>query len=1133
VQYNMIKRLLLQKSMIIGIILLLLPWGWSGKVSAAETISKLVLSTNEVRLEVGATYELTATAIYVSGNTENVTMLTDWTSTDSSIASVYNGIVSAKKQGANNITATYSGKTVIVNLTVDKKVRSLTKNKTSLSMRVGATEQVTLMATYTDNTVANVTYQVDQWSSNNDSVANVVDGKITGINSGSAIITAKYGSQTVSIPVDVDKVLRLNLEKSSISLTDLTLKVGAHSQIQVMALFDNGDYEDISNKAAWSSDADSIAYAYKGLLTAYKSGEATITASYGAKSAEIIVDVDVTKRLAADPTEAFMHVNTAKSINLNAFYADGSSEVVTTKAKWESNNDGVATVSNGVVTAFSNGNASITASYGGKSTTIAIDVDIARRLELDSATMQLSINASKTAILKATYADGTVEDVTYRATWSSDNEAVAIVTKGKVRAISSGQAVVNAQFGNNTAKLVVDVDVAKNLSLNKTNLSLRSGKTESLVLTATLADGSSIPVTDKAVWTSDNDAIAYVTNGTITALSSGQAVITAKYGNKTATVTTQVEIPSRLEVNQTDIFMKVSDIQQLNLLGYFSGSSDAVDVTVQAEWTTSNEGIASVSKGRITGLAMGQVNIVGKYGGKSVSITVDVATPRRLSVDKSTVELRSNNQVQTVVTATYASGETFNVTEIAVWSTDNADIASVIKGNITGYSVGHATISAVYGGKKVTISVNVDQATVLTASKQTLQLQSGAAEQVNITATYSDGSTKDITDKAVWKSISTTIADVKSGLVTAIDKGETKVTASYGDRTVTITVMIGIVASLEIIQNQTSGTPIQISNVALKEGESFPVSVLANFKDDTVKDVTAEAVWSSSSDKVAKFNNGVVKAYSSGKAIITVKYGGLIETINVEVDLAVKLSINMKQVVLPKNSFVQLVLTATHSDRTTEDVTQGADWKSSSVKVADVLNGLVTTYGNGKATITATYGGKTTSVPVEINVATKIYINKKEISMKSGTQQKLVLMAVFSDGSEKEVSPDAEWTTSSYAAADVDKGNITARSYGKTTITAKYGGKSANVKVIVDELKYLKITEKNVILTVNETMQAHAKATFKDNSEDDVSVKGIWSSSNESIVDVKDGVIVAYGVGKAKITCKFAGKTITLQIVVN
>lgn len=1118
----------LQKSFIIAIILLLLPLGWSGKAFAIDTFSRLIVSTNEVTMEVGDTFQLSSTAIYQSGATDDVTILTDWSSSNTQAATVYNGTLSAKAEGTTTITGIYLQKPVSINVTVSKKVRSLTKNKTSVSLRVGDLDQITLMATYTDNTVANVTYLVDQWTSSNDLVANVVDGKITGVSSGSAIISTKYGTQTISIPVDVDKVLRLNLEKDTVSITDLTLKVGKSSQIQLMALFDNGVYEDISNKATWSSDADSIAYAYKGLITAYNSGEATITASYGSKTAKIVVDVDVTKRLVATPADVFLHVNAPpKSIVLTAFYADGSSEIVTTKAKWDSDNDAVATVSNGVITTFSNGTASISASYGGKTTIVATDVDVARKLELDSTTMQLSVNTdpSKSATLKATYADGTVEDVTYRATWSSDNEAVAYVIKGEVNAISSGQAVVTATFGNNTAKLIVNVDVAKNLTLNKTNLSLRTGESsEKLILTAAVANGSPLDVTDSAIWSSDNEAIAYVTDGTITAVSSGQAVITAKYGDKTVTLTTQVEIPSRLEVTPSDLFMKVADkTYQVSLNAYFPGVSGAADVTGLAEWTSSNNAIADVSAGLITAVAMGQTTIVGKYGGKSVSITVDVETPRRLTVDKSTLDMRVNTDETVVVKAANASGDPFDVTELAVWSTDNADIASVTKGVISSYKVGHATITADYGGKKVTISVNVDQATLLTASKQTLQLQAGVSEQVTIEATYADGSTEDVTNSAVWKSNSTAIAEVKTGYITAMDKGETKVTASYGDRTVTITVMVGIVASLEISQ----------SSLTMKEGASYPITLSATFKDDSVKDVTGEAVWSSSSDKVAQVSSGVVKAFSSGKAILTVKYGGMSETVTVEVDLAVKLSINLKQIVLPKNSAVQVILTATHSDRTSEDVTQAAVWKSSNEKVADVIDGLITTYNsNGKATITATYGGKSADVPVEINVAAKIYLDQKEVSMKSGSPKKVVLMAVFSDGTEKEVTADADWTTSSYAVADIDKGTILANAYGKTTITAKYGGKTTTIKVNVDELKYLKIAEKTVTLSVNGSKTVHATATYKDNSEDDVSIDGLWSSSSDQVADVKDGVIVAYGVGKARITCKFAGKTVTLQVIV-
>jgi uncharacterized protein YjdB len=1118
-----------QRFIITAIILILLPWGWSGH-AAADTISRLVLSTNAATMEVGDTYTMTATAIYVSGLTTDVTIDTDWSSQDPTIATVYTGTISAKAQGSDLITASYNGKTVVVNVTVNKKIRSLTKNKTSESMRVGQTDQITLMATYTDGTTANVTNKADEWSSSNDSVATVTDGLITGVGTGNAIITAKYGTQVATISVDIDKVLRLDLVQNNIAQTNTSLKVGTHSQFQLMALFDNGDYEDISSKATWSSDTDSIAYAYKGLITAYNSGETTITASYGTKSVKLVVDVDVTKRLVADPTEIFMHVNKTAPIALTAFYADGSKEDVTTKAKWDSDNYEVATVANGIVTAFSNGKASISASYGGKTTTVAVDVDMARKLELDSSIIQLSANKNsstnkKTATLTATYADGTVEDVTYRAAWSSDNEAVAIVNKGNISAITSGEAVITAAFGLNSTKLVVDVDVAKSLTLNKTSLSLRSGKSESLVLTATLADGSALDVTDKADWSVDNESVAYVVNGNITAVSTGQAVITAKYGAKTATITVQVEMPTRLEVDKTDLFLNVNDKHQAQLLSYFSGSNDAVDVTQQAEWSSANESVVSVSGGLITGISMGQATITGKYGGKTVSVTVDLATPRKLSADQSILDLRSGVTVQSVITATYANGGTSDVTGIVTWSSDNADVASVNMGSITANKVGHANITAAYGGKTVAIVVNVDQPTILSANIQTLQLQAGDTNQIILTGTYGDKSTDNsISDKAVWKTSNAAIADVKNGLIVAIDTGAATITASYGDRTVTIKVMIGEVSTLTV----------NSAKVVLKAGETFSATLSALFKDGTQKPVTGEAVWTSSSDKIAKVNGGIIKAVDTGKAIITVSYGGQTETIEVQVDTAAKLSLNSKLVVMNNNATVQLVLTATHTDLTTEDVTSKADWKTSSDSVADVsAGGLITSYSYGKAKITATYGGKSLTVPVEVNVASKLYFTKKSLTLKSGQQQKLVLMAVFSDKSERDVTADAEWSTSAYKIADVDNGTVTAIAFGKATITAKYNGKQVTIPVVVDELKYLKVSVKKLSLKVGESKQVNAIATYTDGSTGDVTTQALWTSPKELIAEAQDGMIIANGTGTVMITCKFAGKTTTLQVTVN
>jgi hypothetical protein len=157
---------------------------------AAEEISKLVLNKNELSLEVGGTASLTATALYVSGSTETVTIKTDWNSGETDIATVYAGVVTAKKEGTAVITATYMGKTVIVNVTVTKHVRSLIKDKQKIDLRKGQSEQISITAYYDDGSSENVTTK-SEWNIDNGSIATVVNGLVTGQSSGAAVVTAK------------------------------------------------------------------------------------------------------------------------------------------------------------------------------------------------------------------------------------------------------------------------------------------------------------------------------------------------------------------------------------------------------------------------------------------------------------------------------------------------------------------------------------------------------------------------------------------------------------------------------------------------------------------------------------------------------------------------------------------------------------------------------------------------------------------------------------------------------------------------------------------------------------------------------------------------------------------------------
>lgn len=115
----------------------------------------------------------------------------------------------------------------------------------------------------------------------------------------------------------------------------------------------------------------------------------------------------------------------------------------------------------------------------------ASDAGIARRLEADKSSLVMRTGDAETVTLTATYADGTQEDVTQRAQWSTDHEEIAYVRDGTVRAYGSGEATITAEYGDKSVSVVVHVDVSQRLEADRTSLELRTGDSEQVGLTMT------------------------------------------------------------------------------------------------------------------------------------------------------------------------------------------------------------------------------------------------------------------------------------------------------------------------------------------------------------------------------------------------------------------------------------------------------------------------------------------------------------------------------------------------------------------------------------------------------------------------------------------------------------------------
>ncbi|GED34560.1 Ig-like domain-containing protein [Brevibacillus centrosporus] len=849
----------------------------------------------------------------------------------------------------------------------------------------------------------------------------------------------------------------------------------------------------------------------------------------GAGNAGIGYAADEISRLVLSKNEVTLEMGDSTALTATAVYVSGKAEEVTITTDWTSQSPDIAAAYAGRITAKAVGSTTVTATYMGKSVLVTVTVTKkVKALTLDKQSLNVQIDEDPAPQLELTalYSDGDSEDVTVKADWSIDNTAIATVINGKVKGISSGMGIITAKFGSQSTAIPVNVEIAHRLEPNKNQVSLLLGGSEQITLRAIYPDGSdALDVAAKAEWSSDNPAVADALKGKITAYGAGKATITAKYGTKTATITVDVDTTQKLEVNKQNIFLHVGKEEKIDLLAtYANGDGKPVDVGSKATWTSSKEEVAYYSNGYIRAVSSGEAVITASYGGKTVQIQVDVEVPRALDIVPSYLVMKSGNSESVIVKASFAGvADSENITDKVTWSSDNEDVVFAKGGTISAYKAGSATITAKYGEKTATLAVDVDVPQSLTADVTTVAIPVGGAKQVTITAAYPNSDkSEDVTQKVTWTSNAPAIASVRQGLITGVATGATTVTATYGNRTVTIPVSVGVLKSLTIDKQK----------LVMGNGKSETVNVTAAYADGTSKNVNEQSAWTTASAAVAEVDQGKITAKGPGKTTITATFDGKSVSVAVEVDQATTLSVDPRLLILTLNESAEIKLTATDSAGNTSNVTTDAEWASSAIKVADVANGRVTGLSNGRATITAKYGGKSITVPVEVGIVTKLEADKRYATIKSNTTSQITLTATFADGRTLNVTSLADWKTSNYKVADVSKGLITGRAFGKATITGKYNDKSVSIPVDVDTLKYLKTDVVQLVMAKGETKQVTATATYMDSSEQNVTKPALWTTSRLLVADVKDGIIKATGSGKATIYVTYGGKKTPIVVTV-
>lgn len=366
-----------------------------------------------------------------------------WESEDEKIVSVNNGEFVANNLGKTKVFAMVDHHGAGIEVNVVDKITKVTgikfKNNTD-TITVG--ESLDLQVELSPKNATNTKIK---WSSSDENIATVYDGKVLAKKKGEVTITAKIdGVKTERKFVVKDK----KNELLKIQLNTVYSNIFVGDKLQLVATAYPVGYAVDGIK--WSSSNTNVAtVSSTGLVVSKRNGEAVITASLDGKIAKatIIVNnknVSVTG-VSVTPTSTSLNVGASVTLNANITPNNASNKNVT----WTSSDSTIASVSSkGVVTGKKRGTVVITVKTNDGNMTAKITIKVLQpvtQVTLNSKIGTKYLNETdKTILLKATISPIDADDK--RLTWSSSNPDIAKVdTKGKVTALLPGQATITVK----------------------------------------------------------------------------------------------------------------------------------------------------------------------------------------------------------------------------------------------------------------------------------------------------------------------------------------------------------------------------------------------------------------------------------------------------------------------------------------------------------------------------------------------------------------------------------------------------------------------------------------------------------------------------------------------------------------
>lgn len=1043
---------------------------------ASASLTRIELTPAAPTLAIGTTLQLTATGIFSDGTNAAITDAT-WRSADEAILTVSaSGLVSAIAGGTTQVTASKSGVSATLLVTVSTATLvGIDVTPALPSLARGTTQQLVATGRFSDTTTQDLSTQVS-WASSSATVTVDPTGLARAVDTGSAIITATFngvaGSTTLTVTAAVLTAIELTPSAPTIAL-------GLGRQLTATGRFSDNTTQDLTTQATWSSGTVATATVSSGgLVTSVALGTTLVSAAFGPITGNTLVTVSPAElaSITVTPAASTLIVGLTFPYVATGIFTDTSTQDLTSTVTWSSSDPAVASISNatnssGLVTALTVGSTTLTATRGAISGSTALTVTAVAitglRISPSAPSLPRGLTLPFTAM--GLLSDGSTQNVTTSVTWSTGTASVATISNaagspGLLTAVALGTSTVTATLGTITDSTTLTVTTARLDHIDVLPMTARVARGRTLQLTATgvYTDNSTQDLTQSVSWDSLPLSVATISNapgtrGLLTAVGVGVTTVTATFGNVSGGRFVEVTPGDLISIAVTPASpsLAAGNSRPFTATGTFSDSSTQ-DLTTQVTWTTGTPAVATASnaansEGLVTALTVGSSTVIATLGSISGNTTLTVTNATLVSIAVTApASLARGRTANLIATGTYSDASTQVLTTAVTWSSSAPTVASIsATGETTAVAEGSAVLNAMLGSVvgSATLTVTPAELTSIAVTPATPTLTVGSTQQFIARGTYSDASSTLITTQVTWTSSATAAVGISNaagseGLASALAAGNSTVSATLGSVTGSTVVTVADITLVSI-----AVTPAAAS---IARGRTQQYVAVGTYSDASTQTITTQVSWSTGTPATATISNlagseGLATGVAVGTSTVVAALGAVSGSTTLDVTPAqlMALIITGAPASLPAGRTAQLVATGTYSDASQADVTSSVTWSVLPAATASVsTTGLVTSLAVGTATVTATLGAISDDQTVNCTAAelVSIAVTPATPTVNIGATVQLTATGTFSDASSSNVTGTATWAPGTASVATVNSsGLVTGVASGSSQVSATIG----------------------------------------------------------------------------------------------